>query len=253
MTYITTDIHGNKRAWENIKFQIELKPEDHLYILGDVIDRNPYGIEILQEIMDNPQMTLLLGNHEHMMRNAIQRPYQQFNEWHTNMSLWERNGCKPTLEAYYKLTDKEQKRMISYLYHLPVNLDIEVNGIKYKLVHAAPLECWTEHEIFDKVTFAVWDRNSVRKVLVGRKIGLGSIIIGGHTPTERFAFERPMSVFAAEDYVDLDCGAAYSYDQFGGRLACLRLEDMRVFYSIYSREELTPKKNPKEIFLKIKT
>lgn len=38
-----------------------------LYVLGDVIDRFPDGIEILQELMAMPNVKMLLGNHEYMM------------------------------------------------------------------------------------------------------------------------------------------------------------------------------------------
>ena len=37
-----------------------------------------------------------------------------------------------------------------------------------------------------------------------------------------------MKVWFGDDMIGIDCGAAYD---FRGRLACLRLEDMEVFYS----------------------
>lgn len=40
---------------------------DTVYILDDVIDRGPDGIKLIQEIMDSPNMVMILGNHEHMM------------------------------------------------------------------------------------------------------------------------------------------------------------------------------------------
>ena len=44
MIYVLSDIHGQKRRFESIMKQINLQPEDTLYVLGDVIDRNPDGI-----------------------------------------------------------------------------------------------------------------------------------------------------------------------------------------------------------------
>ncbi len=55
MIYVISDIHGNKRAWESIKKQINLNEDDMLYILGDVIDRGRDGINILLEIIVNFQ------------------------------------------------------------------------------------------------------------------------------------------------------------------------------------------------------
>ena len=39
MIYVMSDIHGNTRRFDSILKQIDLQPEDTLYILGDVIDR----------------------------------------------------------------------------------------------------------------------------------------------------------------------------------------------------------------------
>lgn len=45
MIYVMSDIHGQKRRFDSIMKQIKLQPEDTLYVLGDVIDRNPDGIK----------------------------------------------------------------------------------------------------------------------------------------------------------------------------------------------------------------
>ena len=44
MTYVMSDIQGHRRRFESVMEQICLQPEDALYILGDIIDRNPDGI-----------------------------------------------------------------------------------------------------------------------------------------------------------------------------------------------------------------
>lgn len=51
MIYVMSDIHGQKRRFDSVMKQINLQPEDTLYVLGDVIDRNPDGIKILRQIM----------------------------------------------------------------------------------------------------------------------------------------------------------------------------------------------------------
>ena len=47
MIYVMSDIHGQKRRFDSVMKQINLQPEDTLYVLGDVIDRNPDGIKLL--------------------------------------------------------------------------------------------------------------------------------------------------------------------------------------------------------------
>lgn len=77
MIYVMSDIHGNMRRFDSVMKQIELRPEDTLYILGDVIDRYPDGIRILRRIMAMPNVKMLLGSHEYMMLNALGRPYDR--------------------------------------------------------------------------------------------------------------------------------------------------------------------------------
>ena len=49
MTYVMSDIHGNMRRFDSVMKQIDLQPEDTLYVLGDVIDRYPDGIRYCED------------------------------------------------------------------------------------------------------------------------------------------------------------------------------------------------------------
>ena len=87
MIYVMSDIHGQKRRFDSVMKQINLQPEDTLYVLGDVIDRNPDGIKLLRQIMAMPDVKMLLGNHELMMMNALYYPPQKMrNGQNTTMS-----------------------------------------------------------------------------------------------------------------------------------------------------------------------
>lgn len=44
MIYVLSDIHGHEKRFASILKQINLQPEDTLYVLGDVIDRHPGGV-----------------------------------------------------------------------------------------------------------------------------------------------------------------------------------------------------------------
>lgn len=51
MTYVISDIHGEILRWKDMLKLISFSDQDTMYVLGDVIDRDPFGIEILQDIM----------------------------------------------------------------------------------------------------------------------------------------------------------------------------------------------------------
>ena len=60
MLYVLSDIHENKDRFDNILEKINLRMEDSLYILSDVIDRYPHDIQLLQQIMGSLISDVLL-------------------------------------------------------------------------------------------------------------------------------------------------------------------------------------------------
>ena len=123
MIYVMSDIHGNKRRFKSVLKQIDLQPEDTLYILGDVIDRHPHGIEILQYIMAQPNMKMLIGNHEYMMLNVLD-PKPGFFPFEDPRGLWYENWGEGTEKAFEKLSIDEKRELIAYLNALPYNIDL---------------------------------------------------------------------------------------------------------------------------------
>ena len=114
--------------------------------------------------------------------------------------------------------------MLDYIYGLPLFLDIEMNGKRYRLVHGkSPTpkqEYYTSKEKLRSI--AVWDR-----VMPGDTGPEEMTVIFGHTPTEYYQHCDPPKIWHGKNLIGIDCGAAY----FDGRLACLRLDDMKEFYS----------------------
>ena len=70
MIYCVSDIHGELDKFERLLDLIQFSDADHLYVIGDVIDRGAMGVDILDRIMAAPNMTMLLGNHEQMCLNT---------------------------------------------------------------------------------------------------------------------------------------------------------------------------------------
>ena len=231
MTYVLSDIHGNIVRFESIMSQINLQPEDTLYILGDVIDRYPDGIKILRRVMKMPNVKMLLGNHEYMMMCAIghcrDAAEEKANANEYAKQLWYRNGGSVTHKYLKHLRKDVRAEVFAYIRQLPLNLDIEVNGTKYKLVHGSPVENYMSSYHYSSyyntlAEFAVWERwNETMPVPAG------FVMIFGHTPTCHFQSVTPWSIWGTEEAIGIDCGCAYP----DGRLACLRLDDMTVFYS----------------------
>ncbi len=238
MTYVLSDIHGNRKAFDSILEQIDLQPDDGLYILGDVIDRHPHGIALLQQIMAMPNAYMLLGNHEYMMLRALGFPYDGpediAGEKPADLrKLWYQNGGKVTHKAWKRLPEEMQVEIVDYLISLPLNYELEVGGELFKLVHAAPEELYelVGDPEETRTFFSVWDREAVLCLDALEAV----TVVFGHTPTAYFQKARPLEVFRRGKLVGIDCGAGWPEscggNPTGGRLACIRLEDMEVFYS----------------------
>ena len=102
-----------------------------------------------------------------------------------------------------------------------------VNDVKYKLVHASPVENFyidfvSQYRYDDETDFAVWERWNNYK-----PIPEGFTLIFGHTPTIYFHNKELWEIWNDDRAIGIDCGCGYEQ----GRLACLRLDDMKVFYS----------------------
>ena len=235
MIYVLSDIHGNERRFDSVMKQINLQPEDTLYVLGDVIDRHPGGIRILRRIMAMPNAEMILGNHEYMMLRALGQPYD--DNWDDGRALahWYRNGGKVTHDHFKRIRKAQRSEIMGYLLSLPLSVDITVNGKAYKLVHGAPVEDFdSDPKYKNPIHFAVWKR------LDGAVPNTGPYtLIFGHTPTQYYQECVPMQIWTDGGRIGIDCGSGYPEDgpeSAYGRLACLRLDDGKVFYSREDRE-----------------
>lgn len=237
MTYVMSDIHGQKRRFDSVMQQIDLQPEDTLYVLGDVIDRNPDGIRILRQLMAMPNVQMILGNHELMMLNALYYPAPEDEDvpeeyYRKKLAHWYRNGGEVT-HTYLKHIKKTiRQEVFEHLDKLPVNISLSVNGTHFLLTHAAPVDLHKSHgtRYRSERDFAVWMRFDA---FPERK---DQTVIFGHTPTHHFQSDDPMSVWTTESWIGIDCGCMLPETGdprtgLHGRLACLRLDDRKVFYS----------------------
>lgn len=212
--YCMSDIHGELDKFERMLDLIHFSDEDHLYILGDVIDRGALGVDILRRIMDVPNMTMLLGNHEQMCLSTL-GPHNKFGA----RTLWKQNGGSSTYrELLYHQTHQERNEILHFLSGLPDHLDLTVGKQKFHLVHGCPG--------VDRDT-RIWGRVESDS----RSPYPNTICIVGHTPTV-FLTDRhneDFSIWHGDGILDIDCGCG-SMKTVHRRLACLRLDDLAEFY-----------------------
>lgn len=232
MIYVMSDIHGNEKRFNSIMKQINLQECDTLYVLGDVVDRYYGGIRILRTLMKMPNVKMLLGNHEYMMLNAIEASSKLSNEEVKNgfcneLNLWYNNGGDVTHNYLKHIRKDIRQEIFDYVRSLPINLDVTVNGTKYKLVHGSPIENisknkWNYFKYDSEKEFAVWKRWNISDGVPD-----GCVLVFGHTPTSHFQRCEKMELWFGDNAIGIDCGSGYVQ----GRLSCIRLDDMKIYYS----------------------
>lgn len=223
--YVLSDIHGEADRFDAMLHKIGFTAQDTLYILGDVVDRGPYGISLLLRIMEMPNVVMLLGNHEYMFLQ-----YLSPDATETDILRWNRNGNHPTLEEYADLAVSDRRRIKNFLRSLPTHLRVEVDGRWFYLVHGFPGE-----NVHDEV----WSRPALD---AANPVADCTLVIG-HTPVaslgrsqeERLAYIAELErrgeyakILHAPEFIDVDC--CCGHDLTIKALACLRLEDLAEFY-----------------------
>lgn len=213
--YVCSDLHGNYNFYKAITR--ELKENDKLYVLGDVIDRGKDGIKILQDVMkrnEKGQVEFFVGNHELMMvQSLFLNNKKARNDW-----LDDNNGGKETLEEFNKLDVNEQNKMKEFLLNSYVYKNIKINDKPVHLVHAKSIQDKEENnektlrEMIkegqeSKINEALWSRDpktgTSKPHPQSAKPGVFTVI--GHSPT------ADNKVNYKDNYIDIDCGGGYHY------------------------------------------
>jgi len=238
-----SDIHGLYQRYQVMLKEIALKETDHLFVLGDMIDRGPDGIEILQDLMARKNCVSFLGNHEHMMLTYIEGSDRE--SW-----FYENNGGRQTYEKFLALDQSEQDRIIEYLRnetYIVKNLSIQEND--YILSHTGAFvdgkDLMTKDfgRIMD-VQAMVWNMFPYCVEYLGRKrkTDRKKTLISGHIITRRLHYSDEIFVKEYSNgytWIDIDCGCAAG--NMFGYLSCLCIdEDGKMKEVIYVNEKDKP-------------
>lgn len=241
MNYVMSDIHGQGKKFINMLKLINFTDNDTLYILGDVIDRGMDSIPLLRYVMSKKNIVMTLGNHEDFLiksydenlcienveyvnkyiecLNSGENIYKYNINYLFNMANWLNNGGLITAYQFLKLNEIEQLETINYIKNLPLYIELD----KYILVHAG-INCYRSFNFWDNVKNyqtkedLIWDRYFMKSSGLADKI-----TIFGHTHTK--SFTGKWEIWGDNNKIDIDCGAAY-----GGKLACLCLDNLEQYY-----------------------
>ena len=197
--YYITDIHGCYDLYRAaMNYCNEQDPEAMIIFGGDACDRGSAGYSIMKELLDNPKVTYLKGNHEDMFARAAfglaknyNGPYTEsyarnylfecadYDTWVYNCIC---NGGSQTLIDW--IVDGMPRNILNRIYNLPLtmqykNLDFCHAGGDPKVYSRVADDEYDDVPVEkEDAEMMLWDRNW---------LGFGwypnRVCIFGHTPT----------------------------------------------------------------------
>ena len=144
MIYVTSDIHGKFDCLKKLLDKAKFSDNDWLFIIGDVIDRNADGgVEILKWLLVQPNVQLILGNHEDFLlsnRWLFEEISDESLESLDGFALsrladWQSNGGDVTIKSLSAQTPDVRFDILDYLEECPLYETVVVANRRFILVH----------------------------------------------------------------------------------------------------------------------
>lgn len=228
MRYIISDIHGCKKQYLELLEKIKFSEKDHLYILGDSVDRGEQSIEVLRYIMAQKNVTYLLGNHDYTLYSFIKELGLNLNNFKNDgmkwaFKFWQYDGGLPTKEGFLNLSECGRQEICDFLEKSLIYKEIIYEGKRYILSHAGIVnfqenKSLKEYSCLDFINGRMdYDKRYFQDE--------NTYIISGHTPTFHIRKDRNPFVFQENGHIVIDCGCVY-----GGNLAAFCIENEEITY-----------------------
>lgn len=228
MNYVISDIHGCHSEFMKLLEKISFSEKDHLFLLGDVLDRGVDPIGVLQEMIKRKNITFILGNHDFLLYSMVKRfginicDFKSDNDkW--DIRLWIQDGGLPTLDAFLELSEEDRKTIINYIGDASLYEVMENERGKFILTHAGIDNYEAEKALdeYDLYDFIFCRMDYSKKLFKDDK----TYLVTGHTPTPSIRTDGKPMVYEQNDYIVIDCGCV-----FGGNLAAYCLDTGEITY-----------------------
>ncbi|MBI2061082.1 MAG: metallophosphoesterase [Nitrospirae bacterium] len=102
-TIVIGDVHGCYREWVELLRVLEVKPEDRLISVGDLICKGPDSHAVLESAIALPNLECILGNHETRFLGYWKNGGKEFSKPYDKEAM---EQLKPDFERYMKFVSK---------------------------------------------------------------------------------------------------------------------------------------------------
>ena len=145
MIYVTANLHGNFEGFLKLLDKIDLKEQDILFVLGNVVDKGPKPIELLMDMSFRTNVVPILGNHDYIAFMVLSQLRDIADEEPITLldavglrlfEWWMDNGGRITLDAFLAADQDRREGILDYLEEFTLYEEIKAGGLSYVLVHA---------------------------------------------------------------------------------------------------------------------
>lgn len=264
MIYVIADIHGCYDEYIALLKKINFDDEDELFILGDVVDRGPEPIKVLQDMMMRPNVYPILGNHDYMALKVLKKMCVEISEDNVETHLsqddmmdylyWMQDGGQSTVDKFRRLSVEEKEDILEYLQEFTLYEDIRAGGKRFILAHADlhgydegminvihDSEVASKSELAAESAFALKSEYDLSELLDNLDFSdfifhradynrryfknKNTFLVTGHTPTFSVREDGEAYVYELNGHIAIDCGCVY-----GRKLAAYCLNDGSTIY-----------------------
>ena len=226
MTYVISDLFGYDP--EKLKAAFEkagVREKDCCYVLGNVIDYGENSVELLQYLMEQPNVELILGEHERMLLDCAfvfdalsgGKKAEPTPERLARLTEWKDAGGGETIRALTALDADDRADILDYIADAyKYILVTDDNDRDWLLVHAG-LGDYSP----DKKMSAYTDRELTTAVPArGDTYYDGVTLVFGHTPTLDYGDEYEGEIVDDGGWLAVDTDPVPTL---------VRLEDLQCF------------------------
>lgn len=225
--WVIPDIHGCLQTLKVlIEHQIKPNKNDHLYFLGDYIDRGPDSkgvIDYIMELQENDYtITTLMGNHEDYCISAYEsdkkiKGFLGMRPKGRIQKEWEHHGGLQTLNSFNSESPRDiPEKYMEWMRKLTYFVELD----DFIIVHAGLN--FSNDDPFEDKRAMIWIRDfKVDAARIGHKK-----IIHGHVPVSLELIDLSV-VTPSYKFIDLDNGVYFQSRAGYGNLVALELTEMK--------------------------
>ncbi len=199
MNYFVSCLYGQYRKYLSIIKDLNLKEDDRLWILGDVIDGNEENPEenlrLLDAIEKNPKVKLIAGDHEYVRMMQEISDEKDKKKWDQKEAAFVVSG--KAFDEYIKSSMTAEQRSYYFLQFfsgIKVSESVRIGNKYIYMVHGTPAKySHDQNEWERKVCFGFPDLNKDYCGLAMRDPEIGRILLG-----ETIAHKRGLVVLCGQ-------------------------------------------------------